>query len=88
MKRNAAAVPGAPSVTRGESMDSVGASSSSVTVPVPAPAPGAMEAFTGALNVTATVSSGSSATSPMTVTSIVRLVSPAAKVSVPAASAV
>ena len=46
--------------------------------------PGAMVAFAGALNVTTTVSSGSSSASPVTVTSMARLVIPAAKVSVPA----
>ena len=43
-----------------------------------------MVAFAGALNVTTTVSSGSSSASPVTVTSMARLVIPAAKVSVPA----
>ena len=80
------AVPLSPSVMLGASMDSVGASSSSLTVPVPAASP--RVALTGPLNVTATVSSASSVASPVTVTSRVRVVVPAAKVSVPAVSAV
>ena len=61
-----------------------------VPVPVSAvrPAATARVAFTGPLNVTTTVSSASSVPSPVTVTATLRLVSPAAKVSVPAASAV
>ena len=60
--------------------------SSLVTVPVPAAA--ARVAFTGALNVTTMVSSASSSTSPATVTAMVWLVVPGAKVSVPAGIAV
>ena len=86
MKRSVAAVPGAPSATLGLLMDTVGASSSSVMVPVPVAV--ARVAFTGALRVTITASSASSAVSPVTVTSIVCVVVPAAKVSVPAVSAV
>ena len=40
-------------------------------------------AFIGALSVRATVSSGSSTSSPVTVTVTAKLISPAAKVSVP-----
>ena len=54
-----------PSVTLGLLMDTVGASSSSVTVPVPVVAADRV-AFTGPLNVTSTVSSASSAASPVT----------------------
>ena len=66
-------------------MDTVGAPSSSFTVPVPVAAADRV-AFTGALNVTTTVSFCSSVASPVTETSIVRVVVPTAKVSVPAAS--
>ena len=68
-------------------MDTVGASSSSVTVPVPVAAADRV-ALVGVLNVTATVSFASSVPSPVTVTSIVRVVVPAVKVSVPPVMAV
>ena len=60
----------------------VGKASSSVIVPVPV---GVLDsaAFIGALSVRATVSSGSSTSSPVTVTVTAKLISPAAKVSVP-----
>ena len=81
-------VPLSPSVTLGESIDSVGASSSSVIVPVPVPAVFDMAAFVGLLRDTTTVSFDSSRTSPSTDTSKVWLVVPAAKVSVPPVMAV
>ena len=64
----------------------VGAASSSVIVPVPEAVPTVAPAALP--SVTTTVSSGSSVVSPVTDTVIVLLVSPAAKVSVPEASAV
>ena len=64
----------------------VGAASSSVIVPVPVPLP--IVAPEALPSVTTTVSFGSSVVSPVTDTVIVSLVSPAAKVSVPEASAV
>ena len=88
MKRNVGVSPAAPSATLGLSMDTVGAASSSVTVPVPVVASAARVAFTGSLNVTSTVSAGSSAASLVTATSRVWLVVPMAKVSVPAVIAV
>ena len=88
MKRKVAVVPAAPSATLGASRVSVGAPSSSTTVPVPVAAPAARVALTGLLNVTATVSFASSVPSPVTVTSIVRVVVPAVKVSVPPVMAV
>ena len=75
-----------PSATVGESIDTVGGSSSSVIVPVPVAVP--RVAFVGPLRVTATVSLSSSVASPVKATSKVWLVSPAAKVSVPAVMAV
>ena len=81
-------VPLSPSATLGEVMESVGASSSSVIVPVPVPAVFDTAAFVGLLNVTTTVSFDSSSVSPVTDTSKVRLVVPAAKVSVPPVIAV
>ena len=65
-----------------------GAASSSVMVPVPVRSSNGICAFTGSPRTTSTVSSGSSVASPVTVTATVLLVSPAANVSVPAASAV
>ena len=89
MKVRVGVAPGAPSATLGASMKSVGVvPSSSTTVPVPVTAPEARVALVGPLNVTAMVSSCSSVVSPVTVTSIVCVVVPAAKVSVPAARAV
>ena len=67
-------------------MASVGAPSSSVILPVPVPVE--IIAFVGWLNATTTVSSGSSVVSPVTDTVMLRLVSPAANVSVPAVNAV
>ena len=64
----------------------VGVASSSVIVPVPVAVPSV--ALFGLLSVTLTVSSGSSTSSPVTVTRTVLLVSPAAKVNVPAVRAV
>ena len=75
--------PAAPSDTLGESIDSVGAASSSVIVPVPVPDMLDTTALVGLLSVTTTVSFGSSSVSPVTDTTNVLLVSPAAKVSVP-----
>ena len=66
----------------------VGAASSSMIVPVPLAPPSASVAFPGLLSVTMTGSSGSSVVSPVTATAMVRLVSPAANVSVPDGSAV
>ena len=60
--------------------------SSSMIVPVPVAVPRA--AFTAPLRLTTTVSFSSSSVSPVTDTATVLLVSPAAKVSVPATSAV
>ena len=78
--------PSFPSVTLGESMERTGRESSSRMVPVPVPitiaAPEAFERFT------TTVSSDSTAVSPVTETVTVRLVSPGAKASDPAVSAV
>ena len=76
-----------PSMTLGLSIDTVGASSSSVTVPVPVAAEDRV-ALVGVLNVTSTVSFASWSASPVTVTSMVCVVVPTAKVSVPAVSAV
>ena len=64
----------------------VGVASSSVIVPVPVAVPSV--ALFGLLSVTLTVSSVSSTSSPVTVTRTVLLVSPAAKVNVPAVRAV
>ena len=77
-----------PSITLGDVIDTIGTASSSAIVPVPLAAPLASLAFVGLLNVTTTVSSGSSSASPVTKTPSVRLVVPAAKVSVPPVSAV
>ena len=85
VKRKVAGAP-VPSATLGLSIDTVGASSSSVMVPVPAASP--RVALTGALKAMAMVSSASSAASPVTETSKVCVVVPAAKVSVPAVMAV
>ena len=76
----------APSATRGESMDTVGAPSSSTMTPAPLDAAPRV-AFTTPLSASATVSSVSSVASPSTDTATVRAVSPGAKASVPAASA-
>ena len=62
--------------------------SSSVTVPVPVPAVVEIVAPDALLRATRMVSSASSTVSPVTETSKVRLVVPAAKVSVPATIAV
>ena len=78
--------PLSPSVTLGESMDTVGVPSSSVIVPVPVAVETA--AFAALLSVTTTVSSASSVVSPVTDTLKVWLVAPAAKVSVPPVTAV
>ena len=75
--------PAAPSATLGESIDRVGAPSSSVIVPVPVPAELDTAALVGLLRATTTVSSGSSCASPVTDTSMVCVVSPGSKVSVP-----
>ena len=83
-----AAEPLSPSVTLGSLIDSVGVASLSVIVPVPVPAVVETAAFTGSFSRTFTVSFASSRTSPVTATSKVWLVVPAAKVSVPAVSAV
>ena len=55
---------------------------------VPVPVAAEKVAFTALLNSTTTVSSGSSVVSPVTDTMMIRLVSPAANVSVPAVNAV
>ena len=75
-----------PSVTVAEPMETVGAPSSLVIVPVPVAVPSV--AFVGSLNCTGIVSSASASVSPRTETVTVFVVSPAAKVSVPSASAV
>ena len=75
-----------PSAALGESIDTVGGSSSSVIVPVPVAVP--RVAFVGPLSVTATVSFSSSVASPVTTTSIVCVVVPGVKVSVPPGMAV
>ena len=62
----------------------VGAASSSVIVPVPVPVE--IVALVGLLSFTATVSFSSFRVSPLTVTTMLLLVSPAAKVKVPEAS--
>ena len=80
--------PAAPSATLGESIDRVGAPSSSVIVPVPVPAELDTAALVGPLRATTTVSSVSSCASPVTDTSRVCVVSPAANVSVPEDKAV
>ena len=77
--------PLSPSPTPGESMETVGVVSSSVIVPVPVEI--ARAAFSGFSSVTTTVSSGSLAKSPVTETVMLFVVSPAAKVRAPAASA-
>ena len=82
------AAPVSPSVTVGLSMDSAGVASSSAIVPVPVSSPEGMVALVGPLKVTSIVSFASSRASPVSVTSIVWVVVPAAKVSVPAARAV
>ena len=78
--------PLSPSVTLGESIDSVGRSSSSVIVPVPLTVE--IVAFAALLRVTTTVSFDSSSVSPVTDTLKVWLVVPAVKVSVPPVIAV
>ena len=80
-----ATVPLSPSVTLAEPIETVGNASSSVIVPVPVPVK--MVALVGLLNFTATVSFGSSKVSPFTVTAMLLVVSPAAKVKVPEVSA-
>ena len=75
-----------PSVTLGELIETVGAPSSSVIVPVPVAVP--IVAFPALLSVATTVSSASSSVSPVTDTSKVWLVVPAANVSVPPVIAV
>ena len=90
MKRSVAPE-SAVTAAAGESMDTDGGGSSSSIVPVPVAAvvgSAGSVAFVGPLNLTSTVSFGSSSVSPATVTSTFLLVSPAAKVSAPAASAV
>ena len=77
--------PLSPSSTLGESSESTGASSF-VIVPVPVAVP--MAAFTARLSVTRTVSLASAAVSPRTETVMSPEVAPAAKVRVPASSAV
>ena len=79
-------VPASPSLTRGESMESAETVSSSAIVPVPDAVPTA--APSALPSVTTTVSSDSAALSPITDTVMVLLLSPAAKVRVPGASAV
>ena len=78
--------PWSPSATDGLSMDSSGASSSSMA-PLPSSvwALPANCAFEGLDSRRITVSSSSRAASPLTVTAMVLLVSPGAKVSVPPA---
>ena len=69
-----------------ESVGTGGAASSFMIVPVPVAAPSS--AFVGLLKVITTVSSAASTVSPVTATAMVRLVSPAANVSVPPVTAV
>ena len=79
--------PSSPTDAGDSTSVTVGASSS-VMVPVPTGVLIGVSAGSGLPMVTATVSSGSSVVSPVTDTVNVLLVSPAAKVSVPAVSAV
>ena len=81
------AEPLSPSFTLGELTDSVGPSSF-VIVPVPVPAVFDTAAFVALLSDTTTVSFDSASVSPVTDTSKLRLVVPAAKVSVPPVIAV
>ena len=76
--------PVSPSVTLGESIDRVGISLS-VMVPVPVAVEIGVPEGVGLLIVTRTVSSCSATSSPVTEISMVLLVSPALKVSVPPA---
>ena len=78
--------PLSPSVTLAAATDTVGGSSSSVIVPVPVAVE--IAAPDASLRVTRMVSSTSSVVSPVTETSKVWLVVPAAKVSVPPVIAV
>ena len=80
------ALPSSPSSTVGESMESDDAASSSVIVPVPVPVP--MVAFSAPESDTTTVSSDSSSLSSVRETTMVFVVSFAAKTSFPAAKAV
>ena len=76
--------PVSPSITVGESMETIDVSSS-VIVPVPVPMPAPMRAAKGGkapLNCATTVSCASSSVSPCTATATVLLVSPALKRSV------
>ena len=74
-------VPVSPSVTVTSLIDSVGVGSSSVIVPTPVAS--AIAAFVAFERLTVYVSFASSRTSPTTGTVIVRVVTPAGKVSVP-----
>ena len=77
--------PLSPSVTLGESMETV--TPSSLTI-VPVPVAVEIVAFAALLSIATTVSFGSSSVSPVTDTSKVWLVVPIAKVSVPPVIAV
>ena len=78
-------MPASPSVTVASPIDTVGAVSSSVIVPTPCASPSV--AFEGALRLRKKLSFGSSSRSPFTSTVTVCVVSPAAKLSVPAVAA-
>ena len=82
--KESVAGPPSPSVTCAAAMESVGVASSSRIVPMPRAV--LSVALTGALKAMTTVSSGSSPSSPFTVTATVLTVSPAAKVSAPPAT--
>ena len=82
------AVPPVSEIDAGITVSVAVGASSSVIVPVAVAAVVESAAFVGLLNSTTTVSSASASASPATVTSRVLLLSPAAKVRVPAASAV
>ena len=78
----AATVPELPSVTVTSLTDSAGSASSSVIVPMPCAS--TIVALPAFVRLTVNVSFGSSRKSPLTMTVTCFVVSPAAKVSVPA----
>ena len=80
VKVSAGFSPASPSATFGLSMESVGMASSSSMVPMPSKvlAPPGNPPLTGAYSRTTTVSFASSSASPLTVISMVLLVSPSA----------
>ena len=80
----ACTVPASPSVTVASAMPRVGRSSLRI---VTTPSPSPIVAFCSSDRTTAKVSSASGETSPITRSSIVRVVSPGANVTVPEAAA-